>query len=590
MLGVSVDFSKVQLQEIRGIFREEMQAIEMNAYLKGISPKDLMVTAGSQVASYLNKNYNFSNKKILIVISSGNNGGDGLVIARLLENYDTLTIIQLSKKNMKSKEGKDVLAEFNEYSTSKSKINKLIISDDVSDLLQDPTKLIECYKDWTSISITEIFEHVKKVDVIIDSIFGFKLNSKVKEPYNFVLAEFAKLFELNPTTETIETKESQIDVSTENQLSQTEVEDQQDQDINIEERYPMLFSVDIPSGLDCNNGKWHCEPYFPTLILTFQYSKRGIEKHHMIYEVLDIGIEDRQNYIPDDIFTIFHFPERDPDSHKGLNGRILIIGGSDEYTGAPVLSSLASLRMGSDTVRTVVPESIRDIVAGYSKDFLILKVKGNYHSTRNTKFLADLAIRRHNVCVMGMGLSNKDDCLKFIRDFIRLIHTKMSLVIDADAIRAFRGNLGLLHNTKAVITPHRAELRWVLEEEIPSDPQELVDFLQMKARQLGITIVLKGRVDIITNGYRTFLNYTGHPGMTVGGTGDVLAGVIGAVAGFVRIPFFAAVIGTYIMGKAGELAAEKYGNGLLASDVVEELPNVLLEMEKKRLAVKQFGN
>ena len=115
----------------------------------------------------------------------------------------------------------------------------------------------------------------------------------------------------------------------------------------------------------------------------------------------------------------------------------------------------------------------------------------------------------------------------------------------------------------------------MLKENIPDKMEDLIPFLEEKARDLEVTILMKGRIDIITNGYRTLLNETGHPGMTVGGSGDVLAGVIAAAVNFIDDPFIAASVGAYLMGRAGEFAAEKYGNSLIASDIIKEIPRVL---------------
>jgi NAD(P)H-hydrate epimerase len=178
-----------------------------------------------------------------------------------------------------------------------------------------------------------------------------------------------------------------------------------------------------------------------------------------------------------------------------------------------------------------------------------------------------------------MGISNHPDVTKFVREIFPYIQDKVRVVIDADAIRAFRGHLDLLKGSGAIITPHRAELRMMLGETVPKLLPELIEFLQKKAKELGIIILLKGRIDIITNGTRTILNRTGHPGMTVGGTGDVLAGIVSAANCFIEDPFFATAIAAFIMGKAGELAATKFGNSLLASDVIKEIPNILLPLE-----------
>ncbi len=515
-----------------------MRAIESRAYYSGTNPSMLMERAGRGCAEYIMNN--LEKQPVTILISSSNNGGDGLVLARvLIENDWKVTVVQLSSKPMRSTEAREAEVD----------LEKL----DRGNLLQvlPPTELEAEFcsprsEKWKLIDIKQYNEIINRHFLIIDSIFGINISSPIRSPYDLYLTALAKI--APPESEPEKT----------------------------------LISIDIPSGMDCNSGEWHGSEFRPTLTLTMQYSKRGLEKSGLKYVCVDIGIHSFDNFVTDNHLYAYFFRERDSESHKGDNGRLMIIGGSDEFTGAPVLSTRAALRMGVDTVRTVIPESIRDVVAGYSENFLITKVKGKYLTPKSLNQIYELALRRHETVVMGMGISNKQEVWKFVREFVKKIGNKIQLVLDADGLRAFRGHNEILYNTHAILTPHRAELRYLLGEDVPKDKQELVTFLEERAKKLQCTIVLKGKVDIITNGYRTFLNYTGHPGMTVGGTGDVLAGIIASVTCFVKNPLFAAAIGTYIMGRAGERSADRYGNSLLATDIINEIPNILTRMEENR--------
>ena len=526
------------LSEIKGISREEMRAIESRAYSSETTPSTLMERAGRGCAEYIRNN--LEKQRVAILISSSNNGGDGLVIARdLIENDWDVTVIQLSSRPMRSPEAKKA-------ETTLEKLNN-------GTLLQilPPTELEAEFtsprsEKWRLIDIKQYNEIISECSLIVESIFGINISTPIRSPYDLYLTALAKIAPLDSESE------------------------------------KTLVSIDIPSGMDSNSGEWYGPEFRPTLTLTLQYSKRGLEKSGFAYHCVDIGIHSFDNFVTDDHLYAYFYRERDSESHKGDNGRLMIIGGSDEFTGAPVLSTRAALRMGVDTVRTVIPESIRDVVAGYSENFLITKVKGKYLTPKSLNQIYELALRRHETVVMGMGISNKQEVWKFVREFVKKIGTKIQLVLDADGLRAFRGHNELLYNTHAILTPHRAELRYLLGEDVPKDKQELITFLEERAKKLQCTIVLKGKVDIITNGYRTFLNYTGHPGMTVGGTGDVLAGVISSVTCFVKDPLFAAAIGTYIMGRAGERSAVKYGNSLLATDIINEIPAVIMELEGKR--------
>ena len=394
-------------------------------------------------------------------------------------------------------------------------------------------------------SLNIIKEKLNETEVIIDGIFGIGLESQIREPYLAIINYF----------HTIRSDYQDIIIS----------------------------CVDIPSGLDCTTGQWYCEPYDPNFVVTMQFSKLAM-KQLKSTEIItaDIGFSDQYMYYVGPGHYLQMWPKRDPDSYKGKNGRVIVIGGSDGFTGAPVLAGMATLRTGVDSLRIAVPETIRDIVAGYAEDFIVLKVKGDKITSKGFNKYLDLTVTRHDVAVVGMGLSNHPECVKFVLDWFKFVNGKIKAVLDADAIRSFKGQLKLLENSGAIITPHKAELRTLVGESVPDDPKELIEFVKTTAKNLGIVILIKGRIDIITDGDRLLLNHTGHPGMTVGGTGDVLAGLVGAVNCFVEDKFYATAIASYIMGMAGESAAKKYGNSLLASDVVKEIPNVILGLEDYR--------
>ncbi len=402
-------------------------------------------------------------------------------------------------------------------------------------LKSDKLRIKELNQD---VNLKEIIELMKNSDIIVDALIGVGLQREVRAPYSDIITEFSKS--------------------------------------NVH-----ICCVDVPSGLDCNSGKWYSESYTPNSIVTMQFTKAGLKQfdHNGIIKIAPIGISDESAYYINSGHFINFWPLRESDSHKGENGRIIVIGGSDGFTGAPVLSGMSALRAGVDTLRIAVPETIRDIVASYAEDFIVLKVKGDKLTTKGFNRFRELLVNRHDVATIGMGLSNHPECNKFVVELFEYIKGRIRIVLDADAIRAFRGRLDLLQDSGVIITPHRAELRMMLDEQIPENPHDLILFLEKTASRLGIVILLKGKIDIITNGKRTFLNATGHPGMTVGGTGDVLAGLVGAANCFIEDSVIATAIAANIMGRAGEYAAKKFGNSLLASDVIKEIPMVIMDLE-----------
>jgi ADP-dependent NAD(P)H-hydrate dehydratase / NAD(P)H-hydrate epimerase len=270
--------------------------------------------------------------------------------------------------------------------------------------------------------------------------------------------------------------------------------------------------------------------------------------------VIDIGIplEAECTVGPGELTLL---PARRKKSHKGAGGEVLIIGGGP-YQGAPYLAGLGALRAGADIVRIASPafEPIPDLI--YER------LEGGHIGPEHTGRLIALA-ERADAVVCGNGLGTKS------HEVVEAIapHCKKA-VFDADALRlplpAAAG--------ETVYTPHAGEFARITGTALPDDTVGRA----RAARKAGIhgTVVLKGHIDIITDGSRVRFNRTGDPAMTVGGTGDVLAGVCGAL--LCRLPAFeAACISAYINGRAGSAAVAERGGGILASDVVDKIPSVL---------------
>lgn len=244
---------------------------------------------------------------------------------------------------------------------------------------------------------------------------------------------------------------------------------------------------------------------------------------------------------------------REKDSHKGENGKVLVIGGSKDYTGAPALSAQAALRTGADLVKVFTSETVRDIVAGYSENLIVEGYEGDYLDMSvidRALELADWA----EAAVIGPGLGDPQP--KAVSHFIQ--ESEATPVIDADALKY----VGRTPVENSVLTPHRAEF------------EEIEDFLD-QLLQKGNIVLRKGSTDRIYSGKDVTEVDRGHPGMTVGGTGDVLTGIVaGLVSQEVNLDE-AAVKAAEINCETGEKAAEKYGNGLVATDLLDHIPSVM---------------
>lgn len=326
-----------------------------------------------------------------------------------------------------------------------------------------------------------------------------------------------------------------------------------------------VVAVDVPSGLGT------AVMVRPTITVTFHDVKEGMTKENSgEIVVADIGIPpDAARYVGPGEFVLYPLPS--PDSHKGMNGRVLVVGGGP-YTGAPALAGFGAYRIKVDLVRIATPARSYLPVAGYSPNFIVHELSGDVLTEEDVPRVLDL-IKNVEAVLIGPGLGNADGTLHAIREIIR--GCDRPLVIDADAITAVSKDRSVLTGKTGVITPHAGEFMTLSGEKLPTDYEVRTKPAMELAKKLGFTILLKGRIDVIADGHRCKLNRTGNAGMSVGGTGDVLAGeVVGLLSRGVA-PFDAARMAAYVNGAAGDLAYQTFGFSLLATDVIDSVPIVL---------------
>ncbi len=249
--------------------------------------------------------------------------------------------------------------------------------------------------------------------------------------------------------------------------------------------------------------------------------------------------------------------ERKSNSHKGQNGKVGVIGGSKDYSGAPALNAEAALRTGSDLVNILTSETVRDVVRSYSENFIVQGFESDYFGNDALGAARELS-EWADAVVLGSGLSKPEG--KALKNLAE--KSESPLVVDADAIEP----IATADFGKAVFTPHEAEAEFIREK---------FGSLENFAEEKETVVVLKGEEDRIYTPEEKFVNDTGHPTMTVGGTGDVMAGIIGALISQGLEISEAARLGAWINGKAGEKAAEELGKGALTTDIVEQIPGVL---------------
>ena len=383
----------------------------------------------------------------------------------------------------------------------------------------------------------ENFEHVRKLvsyepieklldwaDVVIDCLLGTGLDGKPREPYAGIIKT------LNKSSKPI-------------------------------------VSVDVPSGFPSALS------VKPSLTLTLHDTKEGMNKANSGKIIIvpigfPSGVESIVN--PGILSLLGSRPE---DSHKGQNGSVLVIGGGP-YVGAPVLAGKAAERCGIDLVHIAVPSSVFTAVAGFYTTLITHELQqGKIFTERGVPEAVKLS-EKVSAVLVGNGLGDSKETAFAVRSFLKRL--KKPVVIDADAIAAVGAEPKILKAFKGrvIITPHSGEFKKLTGKTVPQDLEKRKRLVSAEAKRLGCTILLKGRIDIISGGKETKINKTGSRAMAVGGTGDTLAGITAAFLSKGLEPIKAAEAAAFVNGYAGELATKEYGLSLIATDLIWKIPDV----------------
>jgi hydroxyethylthiazole kinase-like uncharacterized protein yjeF len=484
------------------ISTERMAAVDANAAALGVPRKQLMESSGNAVAREV-RAIAEPGAEIALLCGRGNNGGVAFVAARLLSAYETTVHLLGRPESIRT----DIARE-NWEALAAAEI---------------PTETVA---DSTDLSLGE-------PDVIVDAMLGTGVTGALREPER-TAARLAN------------------------------------------ESDAVVVAVDVPSGVDADSGEptgseGAAEDRAEAMtrveadrVVTFHDEKSGLAALGAAVTVADIGIPAAaERYTgPGDLLAL----DRDPDSHKGENGEVLVVGGGP-YTGAPSLSARAALRAGADLVRVACPETVAREVQGYSADLIVHGLPGGRLGPAHVDRVAALAAG-NDVVVFGPGLGDGEGTAAFVREFLAGYGGRA--VVDADALRVVPE---VDTDATLICTPHQGELV-EMGGDTADDPDERAALVRSFAAEIGHTLLVKGAVDAVSDGDAVRLNRTGNPGMTVGGTGDVLAGTVGALAA-VTDPFRAAAVGAYVNGLAGDAAAAAYGNGLVATDLPDRLPEAM---------------
>lgn len=345
----------------------------------------------------------------------------------------------------------------------------------------------------------------------------------------------------------------------------------------INEMKAFRVSVDVPTGINSDSGEILGDAVRADLTVTFHKTKPGLRKaEEYVGELIvrDIGLpDDFERFAgPGDVPLVVK--PRPPEVHKGDFGRLLVVGGSEVFSGAPALVAMAALRAGVDLTFIAAPEETARAISSMSPALITVKLEGKRLNSRNTSIIKQY-LETSTAVVMGPGLGLHRETKETVEEIMKLTEEeKIPLLLDADGLKAF-AEFKRKVDWPVVLTPHAGEYEILTGRKLPKDLGQRAEKVQKTARKLGATILLKGPVDVISDGKRVKLNFTGNPGMTVGGTGDVLSGVVGAFLAQGADPFEAAVAGAFINGAAGDFVQSEKGYHMIPTDILEWIPRVM---------------
>ena len=359
-----------------------------------------------------------------------------------------------------------------------------------------------------------------------------------------------------------------------------------------------VIAVDVPTGVNADTGAIARRAVRADLTVTFGCPKRG----HFLYpgraftgalEVVDIGLAlealDSSALrvslatAPDMARLL---PGRDPRAHKGSVGRVLVVGGSVGLTGAVALAARAALRSGAGSVQAAIPTSLNDILEVKLTEEMTVPLPETAERTLATAALEPLLARAADahVVALGSGLSRHREAAELARRVAA--ECERPLVIDADGLNAFEDHPDAIPAARAprVLTPHVGEMRRLTGLEAQEIEAGRIDVASVWARRWRAVVVLKGAPTVTASSDgRVMVNPSGNRGLATAGTGDALTGAIAGLIAQRLEPWDAACLGVYLHGMAGDLAASEKGQaGLVAGDVVENLPLAFLGLARLR--------
>ena len=503
-----------------------MMVTDYNCEYLGLSRLCLMESAGKSLAEEVGKIavYTFSKPvKVVIFTGSGGNGGDGFVAARYLLNRGYDVDVYMLKDNIRSKEAK---INFEILQNMKPRLSRLTIYN---------------LKTLEEINDTEIAKSNDSEYVIVDGLLGTGIKGNLQ-------SNVKRAIEI------------------------------------INQSKGVKISVDVPSGMDPLTGEVNDLAIIPDYTISFHKIKTGVRNadEELVGGLVtaDIGIPFEAEYFVN-FGDFLRLKNRDEKSHKGNNGRLLIVGGSNDYSGAPAIAGMAAIGAGADLVYVATPEKSAEAIKSTSPDLIVKSLEGDKLSLKHSAEILDMADSVDAVLI-GPGAGIDDETSKLFNVLVTKI--KKPIVLDADSLKQV--DLSLIKNREDIIlTPHIFEFKsfFNVNDDLKLDidsydfnkVDENITQFQQITRQIKGTVLVKGKYDLILSGTRFRINKSGNAGMTVGGTGDALAGITTSLLAQGLNPFDCACLGVFINGIAGDRAFDIKGNGFSATDLVSFISSVI---------------
>jgi NAD(P)H-hydrate epimerase len=497
---------------------DEMKELDRCATQEfSISEELLMENAGQAVYFVILQEFGIRDNRFIVFCGGGNNGGDGLVVARKIHSNGGEVKVFLLDDEAKFKGA----AKKNFEIVSRMPIEMSRVS-----------------------SMDSVEAELLDSDAVVDAMFGTGLVRRVSGMYKEVI-----------------------------QL--------------INESGTIVFSIDIPSGINGNTGEVMGVAVEADYTVTFGLPKLGnmlfpgyghcgkLYVSHISFPPTLYNSDSLKVAINNPL----ELPERARDTHKGSYGRVLFVAGSYGYLGAPYFSALSFLKAGGGLSYLATPESISPFIASKGSEIVFLPQKETSSgslSLENKNGLLKFS-QTVDMVVLGPGLSLARETQELVRELTPKIDKP--LLIDGDGITAIAEDLGKIKRRKAptILTPHLGEMSRITKMEISAINKNKIDVLQRTSRELSAIIILKGAHSFI--GYpdgTVFINLIGNSGMATAGSGDVLTGTIAAMYGL-GLPLEEAVrVGVFIHGFSGDVAAvDKGEDGMTAQDILDYLPETM---------------